>query len=763
MNLPTYMPLADIHAIGGEGQFAPWQPLPPNNARPLTRATTPKAVTRLVHVDDRAYLLDSIRKAYFMSPTEIESWNVPITNLGVIQWDYMPSGWTAEVHPVAADATRQGNWRWVENEIVVHNNRIYYNPDRENVGGDWVKASNNMEDADSVAINTDNMPQHTFNSRLDEYRNANLPYGAVWETGMGAQNMREYSVLGLFSNYNAITNPDEVALQAFRQDWVARRLMMHNVKDWQNLMLPHLATDYFIPLLALLENLRYVICDNNPPAVFMPQAVRVDEQIITMARAERNNFNNLFPMHVWPPTMDPQLPQVVWNRAKLTAEGLQVRIWRTIHETFEFMVNLWRGFEDEERISVAPNNNNPATRLRGAKMAGVLLPGELQAPIINPYAAMYPSPLTVPYLGGMAGAYMNQAVTPTPVAQVAALKVKAEVKPEHLPKFSGIGRDLISWMQQLDMWAEQINPDQLAGVLPLTFEGKQAFWWRTRTPQQQLLYRASWKEMRKAILEHYMNTKWRGDRQKEVENIMFRDKFHPNETVLEYWIRIHTLCVTAFAGMQDAVIIEHFLKGGPSKWDDLLPMDVRKDINKFQVALDEYEDKLTRVSRQKESSRREFKKLTQQVAAMQEVIIAATQEKDQRRSFKRESKPNVNKKAPREKMKPFYRGPPLDSVRSNNTPKSKGLAGCWICKSDQHFGRDCPKWKSEMDLQKQAKKTMVAANITYEAAHIVAAMKEKAEDSDSDGPPNISEVEESEKEANDKESSDEETESEEDF
>ncbi len=71
MILPTYMPLADIHAIGGEGQFAPWQPIPPSNIRPLTKARTPKAIVRLTYTDDREFLLDMVRKAYYMSPGEI--------------------------------------------------------------------------------------------------------------------------------------------------------------------------------------------------------------------------------------------------------------------------------------------------------------------------------------------------------------------------------------------------------------------------------------------------------------------------------------------------------------------------------------------------------------------------------------------------------------------------------------------------------------------------------------------------------------------
>jgi hypothetical protein len=762
MILPTYMSLADIHAIGGEGQFAPWQPIPPSNAKPLTKARAPKEVVRLTYGSDREHLLDVIRKAYFMPPSKIETWNVPISNLGVIQWNYMPLDWSAEVHPASADQANQDNWRWVEDKIEEWGGRLYYTPDKEHNGAKWVKKSDDTQDADAIVINLDHLDEATFNYRRDELKDANVPYNAVWETGMGAVPLREYTVTGLFTNYSTIVNQDEMGVQRVRQTWADRRLTVGRSADWESLIPVYLANDYFQPMLLLLENLKYTICESNPPAVFLPQAVRVDEQIIQMARAERANFDTLFPGHVWAPDRDPQIPQPVWTHRRFTAEGLQVRIWRIIHETFEFIQRLWRGYEDEERLALVPNNQNPVTKLKGAKLAGVPMPGPLSATITNPYLAMYPSPLGVPYLGGMAGSQTSP-TTSAQVTQVAALKVKAEVKPDHLPKFSGEGRNLISWIQQLDMWAEQIDPNQLASILPLIFEGKQAFWWKTRSPQQQLQYRSSWKDMRKAILDHWMTPNWRRDRQKEVENLMFQDKHHPNETVLEYWIRVHTLCVTAFLGMQDAVIIEHFLKGGPNRWDDILPMDVRRDVTKFQLALDEYEDKLTRASRHRENSNKNFKKLSQKVAAMHEVLVAAAATtKPNKGTFKRESRPYVNKGAPKEKMKPFYRGPPIDSVKSNNTPKSKGLAGCWICKSDQHFGKDCPKWKSEMDLQKQAKKTMVAANIPYETAHIIAAMKEDSGASDSEGPPNIDDLEESEKETSSKEDSTE-SESGEDF
>ncbi len=56
----------------------------------------------------------------------------------------------------------------------------------------------------------------------------------------------------------------------------------------------------------------------------------------------------------------------------------------------------------------------------------------------------------------------------------------------------------------------------------------------------------------------------------------------------------------------------------------------------------------------------------------------------------------------------------------------------------------------------------LAANIPYETAHIIAAMKADTETSDSEGPPDINDLEESEKETSGKEDSTE-SESGEDF
>lgn len=729
-----YMDFADWENLHPDTTYMPIVPFPCN--RRLLHRRNPQGVispvARLNHANAYEQARDAIRRLYSVSPDELQNYEVPVNQAGAINWREVPDGWT-----VTTDANQ--NYQWEEQAFLHLNNHWYYTADRQpaNAAGQVLKRT----DPNVAAVSTGASSLHPTDQDFDLYvqtlrptgvRNSVL-FGIHLEIPIGTwEHLQEINF-----QYWTIQDIADRDVQDARQIIVGRLTNTALPTNWYTYILPLQAQIYFQPILNELEKLKMVLCTNDRPAHFRIGPHRWDEVVSDLIQTEIDRINAI-PNHQW--TEQVNRPHLIWgNQQSYHINYINMRTWLFGYRTMQALSIIWRQWEIQAVLN-PQDGNNPAVNLgRQIGQPGVPVPPPGQP--FNPQHVLpygiHPAP--IPYAFQQPIPYAHQAAPPVAhnqaQAAAAALRIKAEIKHDEVPEWDGQETEhsgLLEWIADIDSLAELVPSDALGSIVPARLTGSARHWWRNLPPQERRRLSQGWTQLREAVIQNWATSQWRHKKQRKGMESRYREPGYITESPQEYAVRKRLMLQIASPDITDVNVIFYIMEGAPRYWRDILPPDSLNYWPTFYQALDTYKEKLIqgteadKMLRHIKKSQKVMKGITAALASFNiEDTVAANQSKAS--PFTRETPKTANRP-----YKSFYTGPPLDYIISKNgTPKSKGKAGCKICRSGNHYTNECPKYEEDKAKFKEWKrkqnnltKPKAAVLATYDHEAICAALGE---------------------------------------
>ncbi|THU88845.1 hypothetical protein K435DRAFT_598246, partial [Dendrothele bispora CBS 962.96] len=162
-----------------------------------------------------------------------------------------------------------------------------------------------------------------------------------------------------------------------------------------------------------------------------------------------------------------------------------------------------------------------------------------------------------------------------------------------IPEWDGDTDALIVWLNKIDsMFVEEpLVAKQFGRIVPRRLTGKAETWYYSLSLNHRRNIEGSWEELKKEIINFWMNRKWVEKMRKRARETKYRESGHSRETPGEYFLRKNLLLANVYE-LTDAEVISEIMAGAPSSWNTILNKRSYVDVDEFQTDISLHEDTL---------------------------------------------------------------------------------------------------------------------------------------------------------------------------
>ena len=124
-------------------------------------------------------------------------------------------------------------------------------------------------------------------------------------------------------------------------------------------------------------------------------------------------------------------------------------------------------------------------------------------------------------------------------------QINNKINPSQLPEWDGDGNAMIDYLSSVSGFAAMSNKMQVGvgKMAPLRWTGNAKVWWDTISQMDREFYGQDWPHLVDAIRSQFMSPNWVQDRQREFEEMSFRQKGYSDEkpvAFIQRRIRFHS-------------------------------------------------------------------------------------------------------------------------------------------------------------------------------------------------------------------------------